>query len=1277
MQEWTLFDRYSAGAKTQSHDWGILYNGLDTHSQQEVRIVSFEPAAGPTGQVLSSLQDVQEKLKDLASSAFPVWLKTGEADGRAMLVSNSPEGESLASRLQNSGVFSPENVIELGYQLGKFLEQQHTMQLFQGAFSPYDVFLSSPDQDPVQAQVAVPALASILDLAALLTSSPLQERSCWAPELLQGQPPGFLPDLYALGTLLFEALTGHPVPPPGLSPDQTMIVTWLPSRLRRDIPPALDDLVATCLNPDPAKRYPDIQTLLSVVQDQRPDPAPPQLMGMEDSLVGQTLGAYRLMERLGQGGMATVYKAYEPALDRYVAIKVLPQFFASDPNFTARFRREAKAVAQLNHPNIVPIYSFGETNGISYIAMQYVEGGTLKHVRGEQLDCPAALQLLLPIARALGYAHQRGIIHRDVKPSNVLLNSEGWPLLTDFGLAKMTQASHERLTGTGVGMGTPMYMSPEQGQGSRVDHRSDIYSLGIMLYEFVTGDVPFHADTPMAIVIKHMTAPLPMPRSINPAIPETVETLILKATAKDPDDRFQSAAELAAAMETALDTALRTPAPAAKPAVPVAAPTAVPDRAAAAVPAVAEPAARVPAPGSTSPDPESITPGRARKAVKLPRLALGLVGFAAVVLAGLGLSGVFNSAPDEDSDAQIAAAATEDGDAQVAAATADPTSTTSLNPTLVPAAQAALDRIQSEEPLYQTNFSDWEIGTGESNENVGLINGTLIINSPAGNNAYTAGSLYSDQFAVQYDVRIGQEGEGICGFSVDNQLEDEFRKTLGLSLRADGRMVLEHFLYPEQYPIVLEKDASYEPGEVMTVTAIFLPEAVAVFTDGQPLFTADNPNGPVIYSSQTFSAESMLGCEFDNYRFWNLSDVNFTPIQTAFEITRNEAPVYENTFDTWSFGDPVDDARVEDGKLIVSSPVSFVEGTHVSVTLDSFSLGNFAAEFEFTGLNSSESGHCIFYAGNDESDEEYRQIAMGFHNGGEGNLAFSTHQDTQEDLAFSPVDITSTNRITLLVLGDQIFTIKNGQLMYNVLEPRAHTVYTHMSLAASHNIDCEYDNFRVWDLGETDFTAAAGTTAGPIVSFASILSSIADIAPDYEDDFSSPASGWSTDSTPGSEYGYQDGAFLISSGNDCFGPELPGNRSFSDFILEMDVSFLNQGDGSFSLFFRNNPSSHYGANLTPQGEFNFHKNVNNVHSGLAGTPIPELFFQSWDAPKHLTLVTLQNHMAFYVNGELVVALTDPSSDMGGVNFAVCNGENTPLGVTIDNIRIWDIADITP
>jgi serine/threonine protein kinase len=268
---------------------------------------------------------------------------------------------------------------------------------------------------------------------------------------------------------------------------------------------------------------------------------------MED-LLGKTLGSYQIKKLIGQGGMATVYKAYQPALDREVAIKVLPPQMANDPDFAERFTREARAVAKLEHPHILPIYDFGQEGDLSYIAMRYVQGGTLASLVGKSHQLSRISELLTQVTSALEYAHTHGVVHRDVKPTNVLLDQGNWVLLTDFGIARM-MGGETRITATGVTIGTPDYMSPEQGLGKHVDHRSDIYSLGAMLFELLTGRVPYEADTPMAVIIKHIHDPLPSPREINPIIPIGVEQVIVKALSKNPDDRHQSAGELAKAFD--------------------------------------------------------------------------------------------------------------------------------------------------------------------------------------------------------------------------------------------------------------------------------------------------------------------------------------------------------------------------------------------------------------------------------------------------------------------------------------------------------------------------------------------------------------------------------------------------------------------------------------------------------------------------------------------------------------------------------------------------------
>ena len=297
---------------------------------------------------------------------------------------------------------------------------------------------------------------------------------------------------------------------------------------------------------------------------------------------GDIVGPYRIIEALGQGGMATVFKAYHPALDRNVAIKVLHPSFKEDTNFNARFVLEARIVAKLDHPNIVPIYDFAEHQGTPYLVMRFVEGRTLKAVlRDGLLPIPRVLAIIHPVTQALAHAHTHGVLHRDIKPSNVIRANDGHIFLTDFGLARIAQAGDSTMSQDML-IGTPQYISPEQARGDPASERSDIYSLGVMLFEMFVGRVPFNADTPYAVIHDHIYTPLPLPTSLNPDLSQEIERVLLKALAKESAARYSSAAELMTALEQAASMqaasvatlsprdALRSPPP--TPIAPVAAP---------------------------------------------------------------------------------------------------------------------------------------------------------------------------------------------------------------------------------------------------------------------------------------------------------------------------------------------------------------------------------------------------------------------------------------------------------------------------------------------------------------------------------------------------------------------------------------------------------------------------------------------------------------------------------------------------------------------------------
>lgn len=273
-----------------------------------------------------------------------------------------------------------------------------------------------------------------------------------------------------------------------------------------------------------------------------------------------TIGQYELRSVLGKGGMAAVWRAYQPSLDREVAIKVMAAQFSTDETFTKRFNQEARSIARLRHPNILAIYEYGQDKGQPYIVTELLDGGTLREYMRKPMDLKRTARIIHQIADALDYAHAQGMVHRDIKPTNILMDTQvrtgDRAVLGDFGIVKLLESTN--ITQTGVGIGTPEYMSPEQAAGEPLDGRSDEYSLGIVLYEMLTGVTPYKADTPLAVMMGHVNKPLPDPRTFNPNLSQGIVDVLNKALAKYPQERYDSAGQFSEAFEQAAYASLGT-----------------------------------------------------------------------------------------------------------------------------------------------------------------------------------------------------------------------------------------------------------------------------------------------------------------------------------------------------------------------------------------------------------------------------------------------------------------------------------------------------------------------------------------------------------------------------------------------------------------------------------------------------------------------------------------------------------------------------------------------
>ncbi len=665
-------------------------------------------------------------------------------------------------------------------------------------------------------------------------------------------------------------------------------------------------------------------------------------------LIGKTIGPYRVVEQVGVGGMATVYKAYQPSMDRYVAIKILPHYLSQDPEFVKRFQREARAIAKLEHAHILPVHDYGEYEGIAYIVMRYVEAGTLKDRMAQgQLPLDEIDRLIEQIGGALDYAHRLGVIHRDIKPGNVLLDTQGDTYLSDFGLARMMEAT-QQLTASGVGVGTPAYMSPEQGQGVKVDHRSDIYSLGIILYEMVTGKVPFEAETPMAVMIKHITDPLPLPRTVKPDVPEPVERVILKALAKDQAHRYQTAGDMVQALAVAVRQASAEPAE--------------------------QPAAAPARPSPAREDVSLVT--RVQRAWEQPRGKVALVGGALVVLVVLGLllsrlpgsvaivgpgmTATLASPTLTTPKTELSANATPQ--LQVTQAQTPPLTTEAtyaVTPVRVIAlgpqdqmeqarafAEPVLAAIANRPPDYQDDLSDpksgWPSATyadGERSGEIGYKDGEyFLIANPASARYPTVHSWLQipapdiSDFVMEFDARVISAGHG----SIYVHFRVQEKNVYAAEVAPEGWMRLATQTISDDTLLAETRVSPIKPNEVNRVRIIAKGPRIALYLNDRAVLMADKEftdQGGIILGIWNGSSTPMQ-VNFDNFKVWHitpslLSTEPLTPqaeqarafAEPILQAIAERKPDFEDDFSTGGRGWRSSESyRIENGSLEISVP---------------------------------------------------------------------------------------------------------------------------------------------------------------------------------------------------------------------------------------------------------------------------------------------------------------------------------------------------------------------
>ncbi|WP_156689495.1 serine/threonine-protein kinase PknD [Mycobacterium sp. Marseille-P9652] len=530
--EGEVFGRYRLLKAIRSDGTGTVYQARDTVMNRDVTIKVLSPESA------AEVRDQERFRREVSIAArltdpniLPIY-EAGEIDGRQFLVMPAvADAITVRDLLSRSGPLRPEVAVRVVVQAASALEATHVAGLVHGDVTASNLLVGG-------------AFVYLINFGAAPTG---------------GDPVDARTDIYGLTSVLFECLTGQAAVPGEDGPPR-------PTDVDPTIPAAFDEVIARGMARDPEDRYQTARELSVAAHNAL---APPTAAA--DSEAGPPkeveFGRYRLFDKLGQGSMGAVYRAHDTMLGRDVAVKLLQPELAAEPGFRERFRREAYAAGRLASPNIIPIYETGEIDGRLYLVMPIVDGIDLKEVlkRDGAMSPQKAVRVVEQVAAALDAAHKVGLVHRDVKPTNLLTVGDDFVYLIDFGLVHEADAG--RLTLTNVAPGSPAYMAPERfsagSDGRVVDARADVYSLACVLYECLTGRLPFSGGGVEGLVVAHRTNEPPKPSGVDPAIPAGFDAVIARGMAKDPEDRYQSAHDLAVAARAALTDVSPNAAPAA------------------------------------------------------------------------------------------------------------------------------------------------------------------------------------------------------------------------------------------------------------------------------------------------------------------------------------------------------------------------------------------------------------------------------------------------------------------------------------------------------------------------------------------------------------------------------------------------------------------------------------------------------------------------------------------------------------------------------------------